>query len=110
MTAPLKLVVVLELMVATPLLPEATVMGLGQVPLKLPPRVVVAEPLLSPRVMMLVLTPKTAPLLGTVIVPFLMVVLPVKVLATAPASLRLEVLLFWTMPVTLLPIAALNCT
>ena len=51
---------------------------------------------------MLALTPKTAPLLGTVIVPFWMVVLPVKVLATAPASLRLEVLLFWTMPVTLL--------
>ena len=40
----LKLVVVLELMVATPLLPEATVMGLGQLPRKLPPRVVVAKP------------------------------------------------------------------
>ena len=67
-------------MVARPLLPEATVIGLGMVPLKLPWRVAAFVPPLSPRVIKLLLLPKAVVVLP-LSVPLLISTPPLKVLA-----------------------------
>ena len=90
-TAPLK--VGLQLLVAlilnVPLLPEATVIGLANVPSNRPCNVAAALPLVSPIVTTLVFAPKALALVWPSTVPALIVNPPVKVLA--PLKVRVPV-------------------
>ncbi len=85
--------------------PDATVIGLANVPAKPPFNVALELPVLSPRVMAPVPEPpKALVLVVPLTVPALMVSPPVKVLA--PESVSCEVAEFCTTPVTLVPMTA----
>jgi len=79
-TAPLKMLAALEVMVATPVLPEATEIGLANVPTKPPLNVALALPLLSP-IVIVPPVPNAKALVVPLTVPDLIIKPPVKVLA-----------------------------
>src|SRR5882724_9750593 len=95
-----------SVMVAMPVLPEATEMGLAKVPAKPPLSVALAEPALLPMVIVLVLAPKAFALVVPLTVPAL-IVRPLLNAVFAPERTSVDVALFSVTPVTLLPIAPL---
>jgi hypothetical protein len=103
--APLNVGVLELVIVAVPLDPEATVMGLANVKFEPPIKVALAVPVVSPIVIVLLFAPKALALVVPVTVPFLMVSPLVKVFV--PDKVKLEVVLSCTTPVTFVPITAL---
>src|SRR6185436_9475878 len=104
-TPPLKMLAALSVIVATPVLPDATTMGLAKVPASPPLNVALAEPPESPIVITLVVAPNEFAFVP-VTVPDLIVRPPVNVFAEV-VKFRAEVALFSTTPVTLAPTTAL---
>jgi len=93
-TAPLKMLAALEVMVATPVLPEATEIGLANVPTKAPLNVALALPLESPMVIVPVpVAPPKDPATSPLTVPDLMIRPPVKTFVPV-VKVNCEVLLF----------------
>ena len=111
-TAPPKtaavVVPLLPMVSVLPLLPATTLIGLVNVPL-LANKLAFAVPEECPRLMTLPSAPNVFPLAPPMTVPALIVRPPDQRLATAP-SVRLEVALSWTTPVTFVPMTALMRT
>jgi len=103
--APLKVEAALLVMVAVPVLPDATVIGFANGPANPPLNVALALPLPSPIVMTLEFAPNAFALVVPLTVPDLIVKPPVNVFT--PLSTRVEVELFSTTPVTLVPMMLL---
>jgi len=91
-TAPLKILAALLVIFSVPLLPEATVIGLANVPTNPPFKVALALPLESPMVMIFAFAPKALALVVPETVPARMFKPVVKVFT--PARVNCEVALF----------------